>query len=202
MKSWKSFLNKKGTVILALFALLVWGVACQKNEGSSVGASPYGVGIYGNYGQGCTNCFANPSVLLAGVKSSTGYGEWLMRFDILANSATPVNLADPKSPLYYSGAAALQGVITVINQLSGCMNVAPGDYQVRTVQVGQMMMGTLSGMKLEAVGPGGRILMSVGTSTLYNPNGVSRYDLEGNRLGMNLRLDFVNGQPCGPLSTY
>lgn len=197
---------KKIKLLAAVISLpLIFNlVACDKKDGTSA-APPvgYAPGVIGGYGGGCANCFPNPQVLLPAVKASTGFDEAQFRLDLLAPQNPMTNLQDPKAPVFYSGPVAAQGILSIRTQDFSFCYAPVGDYQINTQNIGMMTAGVVSGLKINAVGPNGtQIMMTVATSSLYNPNGVNRYDIEGNRIGMTLRLDWVNGRACGILQTY
>ncbi len=202
-------------ILLSLLTLLIF-VGCNKNNGGGGGqplapVGPVGpVGPGGNWGScaACTSGVRNPFAALVGVKSADGSQEILIALDLIIDGAVPgFNYSDPKAFLYYQGPAVVQGVIRVLraNDPLVCF-VAPGDYTINPLSVSQAQNGVIGGGSFEAVGPGGKMLIRLGSSQVNNmsdPNGVSNGS-PSNRIGLNLFIDSVSNypHPCGQLSTY
>lgn len=102
----------------------------------------------------------------------------------------------------YSGMVMLRGNLVISNGGLYC-NATNGTYTVQTVSAGQYSGGQLGSMRLEANSPtGGRIVMRVSGGTFYNATTGLDKNSQENRVGLNMYLESVNGQPCGELSTY
>jgi len=175
-------------------AVLVSVVACDKKENNAAPVVP----PYGGYGQGCTNCFPNPALAVQGMQSFTGSYTANFTLDLLVSQTTgyPMNWQDPLMLGFYSGPAALQGYMDIQVPTMTFCNIAAGRYSVSTIQAGIMYAKTLSGVRLDMAGPGGRIQATVVTAVLTN-----QLDMIGTRIAMTLRLDSVNGFMCGTVQT-
>lgn len=198
----------KKILILTFVALAFLG--CNKNSGGGQPVAPIGPGPGGNWAncQACTGMIRSPFAALVGVQSADVSNEILIALDLIIDGAIPgFPYQDPKAFLYYQGPVAVQGVIRVTqpNDPLVC-NVAPGDYQLRPLTVSSAQYGVVSGGSFEAIGPGGRMLIRLGSSQVNNmtdPNGVYNGS-PSNRIGLNMYIDQVQGYPypCGGLSTY
>jgi hypothetical protein len=111
---------------------------------------------------------------------------------------------NPRIAYTYTGTVMLVGkiLITTANDFMVC-NATPGEYDLRTVEIGQYAAGRLGAMRLEANSPsGGRMVIRVASGTFYNSvTGLDKTSGD-NRVGLDMYLESVNGQPCNMLSTY
>ena len=181
-------------------------VGCKKNDGGGDPAPvpvPVAVGL-----TACQSCFANPVPMLSSVKSQTTGNELAFDLNIYVDPAMAagLDLNNPYIESYYMGSAAFAGVLHLTAQIPGGMGcpVTPGDYTINTINAGQINRGMISGLRFEAIGPAGRMVMMVNSSEIYNRDnidGVTRAALN-NRIGMMLNLESVNNVPCGILATY
>jgi hypothetical protein len=193
----------KWMIVIFSLATLFGTIACEKKPGQ---ASAEG---YGVYAPGCVNCFPNPQSLLTGVRTVlasepnaiTINDNLQLTLDVLAPATGFMNWFDPKAPVYYSGLVAVRGIFSIRGSDATICFAPAGNYSVSTVQTGYMTALTLSGIRLDAVGPNGNhLIMTLTNGIIYNANGVSSQDIGGNRIGVTLRLDSVNGVPCGMIS--
>lgn len=197
--------NKIMLKLTGVFIVMMTVLAgCGKNDNSNTSAAtPQLNPNWGNC-SGCSGILGQPIPGLIGVRSQTASGDALFAFDLIVNQDGRIDWNDPKAFLYYAGPATLQGAIRITQPggLSFC-GAPPGDYEVRPMSPSMISVGGIvSGGSFEALGPT-RIIFRVGPSTVYNPQdpwGVNRNSAT-NRIGFNLFVDFVNGFPCGPLST-
>jgi hypothetical protein len=117
------------------------------------------------------------------VISSSGYQDFNMSLQIGGSGAQM-----PQAGVGYSGPVAIQGTLQITSSMyCGAM---PGNYQVSTVQQGQMSGTSVGQMVLQATGPSGMIQMQVYSGIQYVTG----------RMSLNMNL-MVNGQSCGQLVT-
>lgn len=111
---------------------------------------------------------------------------------------------NPRIAYTYTGTVMLAGKLNIAsaNDFMVC-NATPGEYDLRTVEIGQYAAGRLGAMRLEANSPsGGRMVIRVASGTFYNSvTGLDKTSGD-NRVGLDMYLESVNGQPCNTLSTY
>lgn len=174
--------------------------ACDKSGGGSSASTPGS-----NYWQSCANCqmFGQGPALLTAVKGQTTDGGLQFSLDLQGQSGGMPAYGNPKAVVYYQGPAAFTGYMRVNNSSLIC-GAMPGDYLIRPLQPSSMYALTVQGGQYEAMGPNGfRILFRLGNAVFYNNDGggVSSASMN-NRVGLNIILDYVNGSPCGSISTY
>jgi hypothetical protein len=198
MKS-HQFIKLSWVVAVLSFAVLISLSACENKSGQGVNA---GNGIYGG----------GPlpqNLLLGGVKSYNAEDgikkledkiDPEMLVNVMVQDNGYLSWYGAKASVFYSGPVAIVGTLEIPKvDLLTCF--APvGVYNVTTIQAGYMAFQTLNNVRVDAVGPGGaRIIMTLIRGILTNPNGVSSADPQGNRMGMTLRLESINGAACGGL---
>lgn len=202
----KQVMNKTSKILLQslLFVGLLTAVACKKNDQGggvqpvAVGAAPLGACL----ANACIGVGSPALLVSASATATTSVAQIDFGMDILGNSAS-FNPADNKAVLFYQGPAAIAGYMKIQGVANAmlCM-VPPGEYYLQAAAQGGMDRGVLTNARLSGVSGPVRIEATVSQGVLYNPAGVDK-SLNTNRLYMTLRLDAVNGQPCGVIiSTY
>lgn len=171
-------------------------VSCSKKEGGSkkkipvvVNPNPWGTGVPG-------------SGVLARTTSETSVVALNATFSILLDlySQNPVNgqagnymnYQDPKLVTYYSGMVSANGQLTV-NGSNGQCGVTPGVYSITTVSPGQIGMGVVSNLRVQATNGVTQILMTVANGILYNstdPNGTNSAS-SSNRMGGEIWIESI-----------
>lgn len=140
-----------------------------------------------NQGYGVSNGFN--SGYLPGY--NTGYGN--------GYGGPQMNMQSPVMLETYAGPAALQGFLDIQYSSPTFCYLMPGRYNVMTVQAGMMNMKTLYGISLTMTGPGGQVHGTVVSAQLANQFASFSGGTSG--IAMSLRLDSVNGYPCGYVQT-
>lgn len=188
--------------VLALVGVLSTTAACSKKDDSNqviVGAQPLAC-----QGSICANVGTAPGVLISASTTAMVYGAQVdMALDVIAD-ATRFNINDPKAVIMYTGSAAISGYLRVAgssgNFGTSLCGAYPGDYYMQAIQQGSMTQAVVSGGRIAGTGPnGGRIEATIAQGVLYNgqdPNGTSKGSAT-NRMYLTMRIDTVNGQPCG-----
>lgn len=189
--------------VLALVGVLSATAACSKKDDGNqiiVGAQPLAC-----QGSICANVGTAPGVLISASTTAMVYGAQVdMALDVIAD-ATRFNINDPKAVIMYSGPAAISGYLRVAgtsgNFGTSLCGAFPGDYYMQATQQGSMTQATLTGGRIASgTGPnGGRIEATIIQGILNNsqdPNGTSKGSAT-NRMYLTMRIDSVNGQPCG-----
>lgn len=180
-------------LILLLVAMGL--VACAKNNGSSSPPPPAVITPPGPNINGCANCFPGGAMMISNAQAASGYNTLEMAVDIYGNSSGGANFADPKVMLFYSGPVYVEAYMQITS--NNYCNAPQGEYVVSTVQAGNSNLGAMNNMVLQATGPA-QMILRVNSAVIYNGDlqGVSR-DSQGNRLGINMNIESVNGQSCG-----
>jgi hypothetical protein len=187
--------TKKALQVIAILASSMLFIACNKNNdsSSSSGSTAFNPNAF-NLGS-CINCQGlNGGSVLVQAQAATGSDSALMTLNLIAIS-NGVNPYATNFVTSYSGPVALDGALNLMtpDAFSYMCPVQPGQYQVRTVQAGQMSMGILSSLKLQVIGPGGTIIINVGQGSIYGVNSMGGIP----RLNLWMALESVNGYPCG-----
>ena len=195
--------TKKAVQVLAAVVVSIAVVACgKKDDGGARATSGYNNGYY-NYGM--NNCYSCGAVgagsgVIVQAQAATGGDEAFLTLNIVGLGGNAYMMDPWTNPITsYAGPIALEGGMNIVAWDSFFCGAAPGSYQLRTVQVGNMMSGSLSGVVMEALGPQ-RLILQVGSSVLY---GVNSQPMNP-RLGLTMMVESVNGQPCGSgvIQTY
>jgi hypothetical protein len=175
--------------------------ACGKKSGSnSPGAvAPVTPGALVNTctAQGACAGLTSPALLGAVNSSVVSSGVQVdFAFDIMGDSAR-FNVADPKALVLYGGPAVAMGYMRITAATASICGIAAGEYTMEAAAQGTMQMGVLTGARIRSVaGPMGSIEATVIKGLVYLPvNG------SANRLQLTLKMDVVNGQPCGAVIT-
>lgn len=177
MKYWRRKVIQATGLLAFSFAVLI---SCQKkNDSGTVYATPAPinqVGLTGNC-PGCT--FAQVQI---GTPTSR-YGSYLtIQWDLIGDQTAAQQLvASGLSIKNYTGPIAARGVMSVTQALTlgysygyggyGCQ-LAVGQYQLNTLQVGQASQGSFSLPQIEAVGGNGmRMVFSLTSAVVADPQG-------------------------------
>lgn len=182
--------------VMSIVALTLSFVACNKkddNTNSSYnGINPYGINGLNN----CSNCqgLVGGSTLVQ-VQGSSGDNSVLMSLNVLGSGVN-------QNPYYntvstYSGPVGLAGAMSIQSVSYMLCGAPPGQYNITTVQAGQMAYGTMSSVKVLADNGQVRLVLNVVQGILYG--------LTANqpRIGLSAYVESINGQGCGGyLSTY
>lgn len=144
----KTNVMKMTLAVLATSWLLT---ACQKSGSDSAPVTP--VNPYG-YCQGCSG-FSQSMIFQA---PAQGTGSFPVTFAIQmmgdANIIAQTQASGYSPGRMYTGPAFLTGTMSVAAQtFAGYCMIPAGNYQLNTLQVGQMQAGQFSIQQIEAVGP-------------------------------------------------
>lgn len=199
-------LSLKKTKVIGLLAsvLLVGLTACNKSGGGGGSSTP--APVTPNYIGGCSGCqgISVNAPLLVGVRAATPDDQILMTLDVLGQNVSGSQF--PKAIVTYGGPGVIIGTIRVLSSsIPAVCNLAQGDYSIQPIQPSTLAMGVIAGGRYQAVAPQGRIVFSLSSSSFYNNDGGGiRYDSDENRVGLNMMVESINGQPCGLgiLNTY
>jgi len=201
MKNTKYFLTA-----VALVGTLLTAACGKKNDGGNVGtavnpATPTAACM----AAGACSGVVNPGLLISASSTVTSSGVQIdFAMDILGQ-ATQFNAADPKAIITYKGPAALAGYMRIQTTGGTICGASAGEYLLQASAQGYLNMVTLTNARMVSVsGPNAnRIEATVSQAVVSNsqdPQGTSKSS-NTNRLYMVMRLDSVNGQPCGAIIT-
>lgn len=184
----KTKILSQALVILAM----VFSVSCGKknDSGGGVATSPFeqfgACANCGTWGQGQIFTANSQGIPLFPVMIN-----WQIIGDIGAiNMAAQQSVSVAK---VYNGPIIARGGLTLNNQsmIGNCM-IPAGQYQLNTLEVGQMSSGILNISKLEAVNAGARIILSLQQGVIADPNGDGIVDILGGNLFVQ-QLQLPNG---------
>lgn len=148
----------------------------------------------------CGNCGAT-TALLGTVRAIAPLSGFEMAMDLFGDAAR-VNAQDLKALVMYNGSIAGKANVRITSNV--LCKATTGDYVATTLQVGMGAGAVIGNLAMTSIGPGGaRIDFTILQGTMYNgmdPQGLNR-DSKTNQIYANIRIDSVNGQPCGMTST-
>lgn len=195
------------TYVVALsFAVLI---SCQKKDSSNanyVQPIPYGQsGVVGNCA-GCTFQQVQLGQPISRAANNNIAIEWSLLGDNVAIQALAYNGSSVKN---YSGPVAVSGRMTVNTTipLSGGYNgygcqIPAGQYQINTLQVGNMTMGSFTVPQFEAISGAARIIFSLNNAVVADPNATGTI---AQIYGQLVPLAMANGaqqMPCNDVGFY
>ena len=152
---------------------------------------PYQNGQYNQqpYGQPYNQQYGQPGIGYQG-----GYN-YQQSYNNNNNVGSPI--------INYSGPVAAQGIMTILQGMNlGYCQLPQGTYNLSTVAPGQWNSAIVTGLRLQANGPGGTIILSVPTGQVSAKTGSqlgSTYSEVApvGRLFANVLIEAVNGYQCG-----
>lgn len=198
MKSYKKTLS-----LLTVSLGVLLSAACAKKDsagGVNMTPPPPPVGIAPN----CTGCGGiGAGGVLGTVRGISPTSEAEIAADMYGDT-TRFNPADQKAIIYYNGPVVMTAKLR-LNMENFC-RMPVGEYMLETIQPGMYASSMMSNVRMVATGINNlRVEMTMLQGVLYNaedPNGLN-LSSKTNRIYSQLRVDMVNGQPCGIIySTY